>query len=45
MGSFNSEDYRIASKCDVVTAKLDHKNQTILDRRMKIILVQSKILY
>ncbi len=31
--SFSSEDYKIASECDVVTTKLDHKNQTILDRK------------
>ena len=30
--SFNSSDYDIASKCDVVTTKLDHKNKKILDR-------------
>ena len=31
--SFGPEDYKIASECDVVTTKLDHKNQTILDRK------------
>ena len=31
--SFSSEDYKIASECDVVTTKLDHKNQIILDRK------------
>ena len=30
--SFDSNDYNIASKCDVVTTKLDHKNKKILDR-------------
>ena len=31
--SFSPEDYKIASESDVVTTKLDHKNQTILDRK------------
>ena len=31
--SFNSDDYKIASRCDVVTTKLDHKNKKILDRQ------------
>tara|TARA_Y200000002_G_scaffold130189_1_gene107251 strand:+ start:145 stop:1122 length:978 start_codon:yes stop_codon:yes gene_type:complete len=30
--SFSSNDYNIASNCDVVTTKLDHKNKKILDR-------------
>ena len=29
--SFSSNDYNIASNCDVVTTKLDHKNKKILD--------------
>ncbi len=31
--SFNSNDFKIASECDVVTTKLDHKNKKILDRQ------------
>lgn len=31
--SFNSNDYRIASKCDVITTKLDHNNKQILNRQ------------
>ena len=30
--SFSSNDYNIASNCDVVTTELDHKNKKILDR-------------
>jgi len=29
---FNENDYLIASKCDVVTSKIDHSSRTILDR-------------
>ncbi len=31
--SFNTDDYHLASKCDVVTTGLDHKNKRILDRK------------
>ena len=31
--SFNLDDYKIASVCDVVTTKLDHQNKKILDRK------------
>ena len=31
--SFNENDYKIASECQVVTTKLDHKNKKILDRQ------------
>ena len=31
--SFNSNDFRIASECDIVTTKLDHKNKKVLDRQ------------
>ena len=30
--TFNEQDYLIASKCDVITTKIDHSNKTILDR-------------
>ena len=30
--SFSSNDYKVASECDVVTTKLDHINKKILDR-------------
>lgn len=30
--SFNNNDYLIASQCDFVTTKIDHKNKKILDR-------------
>lgn len=30
--TFNEKDYLIASKCDVVTTKIDHSNKKILDR-------------
>ena len=30
--SFSSDDYKVASECDVVTTKLDHINKKILDR-------------
>ena len=31
--SFNSYDFKIASECDIATAKLDYKNKKILDRQ------------
>ena len=31
--SFNEYDYNIASKCEIITTKLDHKNKKVLDRR------------
>ena len=31
--SFSSDDYKVASECDVVTTKLDHVNKKILDRK------------
>jgi len=31
--SFNSEDFKIASECDLITTKLDYKNKKILDRQ------------
>ena len=31
--SFSSDDYRIASECDIVTTSLDHLNKKILDRK------------
>ena len=31
--SFNSDDFKIASECDIVTTKLDHINKKILDRQ------------
>ena len=31
--SFNENDYKLASSCDVITTKIDHNNKTILDRR------------
>ena len=30
--TFNEKDYLIASKCDVITAELDHLNKKVLDR-------------
>jgi ADP-heptose:LPS heptosyltransferase len=30
--SFNESDYNIASRCEIITTKLDHKNKNILDR-------------
>ncbi len=30
--SFNEEDYNLASNCDIVTTKIDHRNKKILDR-------------
>ncbi len=30
--TFNQSDYIIASKCDVITTKLDHRNKKVLDR-------------
>ena len=30
--SFNENDYRLASNCDIVTTKIDHLNKKILDR-------------
>ena len=31
--SFNSEDFKIASECNLITTKLDYKNKKILDRQ------------
>ena len=31
--TFNQNDYMLASSCDVVTTKIDHKNKKILDRK------------
>ena len=31
--SFNNDDFKIASECDVITTKLDHINKIILDRK------------
>ncbi len=31
--SFNEHDYELASKCDFITTKIDHKNKKILDRK------------
>lgn len=30
--SFNTDDYNLASKCDVITTKIDHSKKIILDR-------------